>query len=314
MNSIYNNDNINNQNSVVYIEQSNKESGGAKMSFCDQVKKRFIRLSRGQRKVAQFIIDNPNVIATHIASDVGKLIGVSESTVIRFCYAMELSGFSELQERIRGDLKGEENSVEKPHPLINKRNVNLLNEVMNRDVASILNTINIINEEQFELAIRLLHESTYLYVLGLRQSSPSANFLTCTLSTYRKHVNQIQPNAEHIVNQINNMEENSLLFVIALDDMSEDALTVTKLAKSKNVKVIAITHSSISAIRNYADVQFTVGTLKTPYAETITAAHSLMHALVEGMVAQNKKQYLNFKKSNSQIDNNYLYTEKAQYI
>lgn len=284
------------------------------MSFCDQIKKRFIRLSRGQRKVAQFIIDNPNVIATHIASDVGKLIGVSESTVIRFCYAMELSGFSELQERIRTDLKGEETKNDHPHPLINKKNVNLLNEVMNRDVASILNTINVINEEQFEKAIKLLHESKFLHVLGLRQSSPSANFLTCTLSNYRKHVKQIQPDAKNIVQQINNMEDNSLLFVIVLDGHMDDALTIIKLAKSKNIKVIAITHTSISSIRDYADVLFTVGTLKTASAETITAAHSLIHALVEGMVAQNKKQYTNYQKANAQIDNNLLYLEKALYI
>lgn len=290
------------------------EVGELKMSFCEQIKKRFIRLSRGQRKVAQFIIDNPNVIATHIASDVGKLIGVSESTVIRFCYAMELSGFSELQERIRADLKGNENKVEQPHPLINKKNVNLLNEVMNRDVASILNTINIINEEQFEHAIKLLHESKFLYVLGLRQSFPSANFLTCTLSSYRKHVKQIQSDAEHIVSQISHMEENSLLFVIALDGRMDDALTITKLAKSKNVKVIAITHSSISSIRDYADVLFTVGTLKTASAETITAAHSLIHALVKGMVAQNKKHYTNFQKDHAQIESDYLYLEKALYI
>src|SRR4051812_4841451 len=131
------------------------------MSFCDEIKKRFIRLSRGQRKVAQFIIDNPNVIATHIASDVGKLIGVSESTVIRFCYAMDLSGFAELQERIKKDLMGGEETKEYPHPLITKKHVNLLNEVMNRDVKSILNTINIINEEQFEEAVRIMHESTF---------------------------------------------------------------------------------------------------------------------------------------------------------
>jgi len=280
------------------------------MSFCEQIKKRFIRLSRGQRKVAQFTIDNPNVIATHIASDVGKLIGVSESTVIRFCYAMELSGFSELQEKIKADLIGED-KVEKLVKPTAKKKVNLLNEVMNRDVTCILNTINNKNEEQFEQAIKLMHESKFLYVLGLRQSTPSANFLTCTLSNYRRQVKQIQSNVENVVRQINEMEDNSLLFIVALDDLSEDALTITKLAKKKNVKVIAITHSNITSIRGYADILFTVGAQKTASAETITAAHSLIHALVEGMVAQNKKQYTNFQKSHTQIDSNYLLLDKA---
>ena len=283
------------------------------MSFCDQIKKRFIRLSRGQRKVAQFIIDNPNVIATHIASDVGKLIGVSESTVIRFCYAMELSGFSELQQKIKVDLTGENDKVKKSKQKVTKNRVNLLNEVMNRDVACILNTMNITNEEQFEQAIKLLHQANFLYVLGLRQSSPSASFLSCTLNNYRKHVKQIQPNAENIVRQISEMEDNSLLFVLALDELGDDAFTITKWAKSRNVKVIAITHSNISAIRDYADILFTVGAQKTGLAEIITAAHSLIHALVEGMVAQNKKEYKNFQEANTQYDNDH-FLEKTLYI
>ncbi|RHW34919.1 MurR/RpiR family transcriptional regulator [Lysinibacillus yapensis] len=285
------------------------------MSYCDQIKKRFIRLSRGQRKVAQFVIDNPNVIATHIASDVGKLIGVSESTVIRFCYAMELSGFSELQEKIKQDLMGAgETKKDRPHPLISKKQVNLLIDVMNRDVTSILNTMNIIGEEQFEHAVKLMHESSSLFVLGFRQSSPSASFLTCTLSNYRKHVKQIQHDVESIVQQISHMDENSLLFVIALEHLQEDTITISKLAKDKNVKVIAITHSSISPLRDYADILFTVGTQKTASAETITAAHSLIHALVEGMLAQNRKHYINFQKTNANIESNFPYLEKAQYI
>lgn len=285
------------------------------MSYCDQVKKRFIRLSKGQRKVAQFVIDNPTIIATHIASDVGKLIGVSESTVIRFCYAMELSGFSELQEKIKEDLLGNaETKVDQVRPIISRKHTNLLNEVMNRDVTSILNTIDIINEAQYEEVAKLMHESDFIYVLGFRQSSPSASFLTCTLSNYRKHVKQIQHDVENIVQQISNMDENSLLFIMALDSFQDDAITIAKLAKDKNVKVVAITHSTITPIRDYADVMFTVGTQKTASAETITAAHSLIHALVEGMVAQNKKQYANFQKANAQIESNFLYIEKAQYI
>lgn len=281
------------------------------MNFCDEVKKRFIRLSRGQRKVAQFIIDNPNIIATHIASDVGKLIGVSESTVIRFCYAMELSGFSELQEKIKADLMGQVESKENHHPLIAKKHGHFLSEVMNRDITSILNTINIIDEHQFEQAIKLMHESTFLYVLGFRKSSPSANFLTCTLSNYRNHVKQIQHDVDNIVQQINGIEDSSLLLVIALDSALDDVMTIVKLAKSKNVKVIAITNSTISPIRDYADIMFTVGAQKTASAETITASHSLIHALVEGMVAQNKKQYNTFQKTIAKIESKFLYLEKA---
>ncbi|WP_346235026.1 MurR/RpiR family transcriptional regulator [Lysinibacillus telephonicus] len=284
------------------------------MGICDDIKKRFIRLSRGQRKVAQFVIDNPNIIATHIASDVGKLIGVSESTVIRFCYAMELSGFCELQEKVKEDLMEKKESPIYDHPLLTKKHEHLVSEVMNRDITSILSTIQQVDEDKFEQAIKWMHEMKFLYVLGFRQSSPSANFLTSTLSSYRKHVKQIQHDVENIVQQISGMDDQSLLIVIALDTVLEDVLTITKLSKNKNAKVIAITSSNLSPIRDYADVIFTVGRHKHSSTEVITASHSLIHALIEGMVAQNKKQYTSFQKSNAQIESNFLFLDKAQNI
>ena len=59
------------------------------MNIYDFIKSKYLRLSKGQRKVAQFILEQPSTIITNIASEVGRLAGVSESTVIRFCYAIE---------------------------------------------------------------------------------------------------------------------------------------------------------------------------------------------------------------------------------
>lgn len=70
------------------------------MNIYDYIKSRYLRLSKGQRKVAQFVLEQPNVIVSNIASEVGRLAGVSESTVIRFCYALDLSGYGELQSKL----------------------------------------------------------------------------------------------------------------------------------------------------------------------------------------------------------------------
>lgn len=263
------------------------------MNICDEIKKRFIRLSRGQRKVAQFVIDNPNLVATHIASDVGKMIGVSESTVIRFCYAMDLSGFSDLQEKLKESLARTDAklSTKKEQSLNTKTEEKFVSKIMNQDVTSILNTIQHIDEKSFKSAVRLLHNSSSIYVLGFRQSAPTASFTTELLNTYGKVTKKIEHNVDHIVQHISHMDKESLLIIIALDSVLEDAMTVAKLANNKKVKIIAITNSSISPLRDYAHILFTIGAKKQASAETIIASHSLIHSLVEGMKLQNVKQY-----------------------
>jgi len=287
-----------------------KEEFIKKMGFCDEVKKRFIRLSRGQRKVAQFVIENPNVVATHIASEVGKIIGVSESTVIRFCYAMDLSGYSELQDRIRKDLLESKHVSAGEQLSIGKKHEYLFSEIMNRDVTSILNTIQCIDAESFEKATIYLHEAGIIYTLGYRQCAPSTCYLTSMLENFGKKVTQIKFNVEDIVNQINRMDTDSVLFVIALDSVVEDILTIVKLAKNKKVKIIAITNSSISPVRDYANISFVAGAQKQIAFEANTAANSLVHALVEGMTLHNRNYYKKFLNLNAQLDDRLHFLEK----
>lgn len=60
----------------------------------------FNALSKKQQKVANFVLNNPTFVGTHSAAEVGKKAETSETTVIRFCYALGLEGYAELQKRL----------------------------------------------------------------------------------------------------------------------------------------------------------------------------------------------------------------------
>lgn len=277
------------------------------MELFDEIKRKFIRLSRGQRKVAQFVMDKPNVVATHTAQEVGKLIGVSESTVIRFCYSMGFSGYSNLQQSIKDNLVKDKETTNNIFSL-SKKEDQLISEVMNRDVTSILNSIPLIKEEYFHKAIKWMHELSNIYVLGFRESLPIASFLTSTLESLRTQVKQIEPDIDNIIDNLHTMDESSLLFVISLEPVQEDILTIVNKARKKKVKIVAITTSTLSPLREYADVWFTISTVKDALVESQTVSCSLIHALVEGMIAQNKDLYIAFQKMNKKIEKSLLET------
>ncbi|KGR77827.1 MurR/RpiR family transcriptional regulator [Ureibacillus manganicus] len=276
------------------------------MNILENIKKRFIRLSRGQRKVAQFVIDNPTLVANHIASEVGQLIGVSESTVIRFCYAMELNGYNELQEEIKKELV-QDGNTESGSEVIPKKIDNTINELMNRDVTNILNTLELIDPHLFAKTTKCLHESEFVYILGFRQSAPSATYMTSILKNYRKHVKQIQHDMEDIVQQLSNIDSKSLLIIIGVDHLFEDVLTVAKLAKNKNAKVVSITNSTLSSLRDYSNALFAIHQHKQNSLETNVSLFSLINAMIEGMIAQNRRQYNDFQKTNEQIESSFTY-------
>ena len=55
------------------------------------------RLSKGHRKIAQYIVEHYDKAVFMTASRLGESVGVSESTVVRFASAMGYEGYPQLQ-------------------------------------------------------------------------------------------------------------------------------------------------------------------------------------------------------------------------
>lgn len=262
------------------------------LSICNDIKKRYIRLSKGQRKVAQFVIDNPNVVATQIASEVGRLADVSESTVIRFCYAMDLSGFSDLQDKVKGYLMEKGETVEAKKAIAKNRIRQQIGaDIVKQDIAGISKTFNELKERDVEEVIQLLHQSKKIHFLGFGHSEPAAFWMFSNLKMLRDQVYFIEHETEKIAQQLAFMDENSLLFVISLDDEYEDLATTVEIAKRKNVKIVAIRDKKLTSLKEPANPVLIVPSAKEGGATCTIAIYSLLHILVETMVMQYPEKY-----------------------
>lgn len=276
------------------------------MSICDDIKRKYIRLSKGQRKVAQFVMDNPNLVATQIASEIGRLADVSESTVIRFCYAMDFSGFSELQEKMRAYLidKGEVEEVKKPASM--KRIKNQFGaDIVKQDIAKIAKTFNELDEQDLQSVAHQLHSSKRIHFLGFRQSASIAYWMYSRISLLREQVFFIQHDAEKIAQQLAMMDEDSLLFVISLDEEYEDILTTVEIAKRKNVNIVAIRDKMLTSMPEPANTVLLAPSAQESGTTCTIVIFALLHVLVESMVNQNPQQYKVFlEKSEKKVKAN----------
>lgn len=268
------------------------------MSICDSIKKKYIRLSKGQRKVAQFVIDNPNVIATQVASEVGRQAGVSESTVIRFCYAIDLSGFSELQQKIK-DYLIEKDGVAPVKARLKKATAPAYN-VMAQDVAVLESTMQNLENAVVEQAVLHLHSAQQIYILGVRSSAPAAFWLYSNLRVYRGKVNLMVYDEQKIATDLMNMDAQTVLFVVGVTEQQEDVMAIVDIAKRKGVKIMAITDSVPCPLQEKADILFTISTTLQVVTACDVAVISLLHALVTCMVEQHKEYYAETRHTNTQ--------------
>ena len=65
-----------------------------------RINQNFSSFSKGQRLLANYIMENYDKAAFVTASRMGHTVGVSESTVVRFAYALGYDGYPELQRAV----------------------------------------------------------------------------------------------------------------------------------------------------------------------------------------------------------------------
>jgi len=283
------------------------------MSINENIKKKFVRLSKGQRKVAQFVMSNPTVVIANGAAEVGRQANVSESTVIRFCYAMDLSGYVELQEEIRSYLNSQDEDVPlKPTFTTSKQRTSSFGKVMQRDMQNIQDTIHLINDNMLQKSAKWMHEADTIYILGARQAVSFANWLSYTLKTLRTNVKQLRTDSEDLVQQINSMGERTTLIVFSCDKHSNDVKAIVEIAKMKKVKIIAITGSALSPIRDYASAVFALGMKNHSSLDVVPVLFSFMHALIEEMISRDKERYNQYQQSYEQVESNLLFLDIAR--
>lgn len=148
-----------------------------------QIKQQYNELSQRLKTVANYIIENPKMIALYPAKEIGKLTETSETTVIRCSTALGYSGYASLQEDIRKALLLPE--AEDPLQALKKgikTENNLLTEVMEQDIHFIKQTYANLDETLFQEAVSTILEAKKIVVVGLRTSYAPANWLAYSLN------------------------------------------------------------------------------------------------------------------------------------
>lgn len=271
------------------------------MNFIEQVKRKYIRLSKGQRKVAQFIVDNPNAVATNIASDVGRLAGVSESTVIRFCYAIDLTGFLELQQKVRDYLIERDGVAPTVKQAPNQRDSYA--EILTNDLNAISHISNPIDKKALNNFVKHIIDAKDVFVLGFRTAMPTASWLSSHLTLIRDGVHFVNFDAKSIASSLAKMKKSNVLILISPDKKTEDLTTVIELATRKGVKVILISDGVVEQFNAVVAMHLDV---KWPQVglENI-ALMSLLHAVLVSTSDKLKKKIerQTIKQLNSKVDN-----------
>ena len=238
--------------------------------------------SKGQKKIASYILTNYDKAAFMTASRLGKTVEVSESTVVRFAVELGYAGYPEMQKALQELIRGKLTSIQRIQVSRDQMSgADILGSVMQRDMNSIHNVIEQLDRDAFSRAVDKLLGAEHIYILGVRSSSFLAGYLNFYLHLIFKNVTLVQSNAAgEIFEQLLRIGPGDVMIAISFPRYSKVTMNTVKFAQDRGATIVAITDNELSPVYQMAEAALLAPSEMISFVDSMVAPLSLINALL----------------------------------
>ncbi len=238
------------------------------------------RLSKGHRKIAQYIVEHYDKAVFMTASRLGESVGVSESTVVRFAASMGYEGYPQLQRSLQELVSHRLTANQRFEMATELDPAAALTTVLKSDMQNLRNTLEQIERPVFNQVVDLLLSANAIYVMGLRSAAPLAQFMGYYLNYIFDNVHLVSSGATDVFEDIIKLREKDVLIGISFPRYSTRTLEAMRFAKRGGAQVVALTDGPMSPLAEIADLTLTARTDMASFVDSLAAPLSVINALL----------------------------------
>ncbi|MBQ7810802.1 MAG: MurR/RpiR family transcriptional regulator [Clostridia bacterium] len=248
-------------------------------------------MSKGQKLIALFIEQHYDQAAFLTASKLGELVGVSESTVVRFATEIGYSGYPELQKAMQEMIKDKLTSVQRIDVTAAKiENNDVLETVLNQDIIKIRHTIEETSREDFKRAVNSIINAEHIYIYGARSASALASFLGYYFGLIFDNVHIITTASRSGVYEgLFRITEKDALIGISFPRYSSVSVDAMSFAHSRGASTISITDNMLSPLVPHSTSVLIARSDMASVVDSLVAPLSLINALIVATVIEKKE-------------------------
>lgn len=261
-----------------------------KKDILSLINQRINTFSKGQKLIANYILNSYDKAAFMTANRLGKTVAVSESTVVRFAAELGFSGYPAMQKALQEMIRNKLTSIQRmevSNDLIGSQDI--LSMVMQSDMEKIRITMEQTDRQSFHDSVQAIVNARRIYVLGVRSSSSLSGFLSFYFRLVFDNVIHVDEGTT-IFEQIGRIGENDVIIGISFPRYSQRTVKALRFARNQGATVIAITDTAESSVAKTAHHLLLAQSDMASFVDSLVAPLSMINALLVSVARQRAEE------------------------
>lgn len=245
--------------------------------------------SKGQKRIANYILESYDKAAFMTASRLGKTVSVSESTVVRFAAELGYDGYPSMQRSLQKMIRNRLTSVQRIE-VSNDRigDQDLLSSVLQSDIEKIRLTLEEVDRQSFDRAVDAIVSARKIYIMGVRSSASLATFLSFYFNLIFDNVISVAANtASEVFETMLRVGAEDVVIGVSFPRYSNRTVQAMNFARDRGATTIAITDSEASPLAPISNYTLKARSDMASFVDSLVAPLSLVNAL---LVAVSRKK------------------------
>ena len=267
--------------------------------------------SKGQKRIAAYILESYDKAAFMTASKLGKTVAVSESTVVRFAVELGFDGYPSMQKSLQKMIRRRLNSVQRIE-VSNDRigDHDILSTVLQSDMEKIRLTLEAVDHNSFELSADAIVSARRIYIIGVRSAASIVTFLSFNMHLIFDNVITVSTNTvSEIFERLIRVD---VVIGISFPRYSRRTVEAMRLARDRGATTIAITDSDASPLAPIATHMLKARSDMVSFVDSLVAPLSLANALLVAVSRRKSSELSNTFQTLEKIWDEYGVYEKPQ--
>ena len=256
------------------------------------LQEKYPEFSKGQRRIAQYITEAYDKAAFMTANKLGKTVGVSESTVVRFAVDLGFDGYPSMQKAMQEMVLNRLTSVQRIEVANNRiGDQDIVSTVIQSDIDKLRQTGETVDRDAFRASVDEILNARRVFVIGVRSVAPLANFLGYYLNYMFNNVRIITASGTgEMFEQIVGVEKEDVVIAFSFPRYSSATVKAAQYCRSTGAKVIAITDNHQSPLAKNSDHVICAKSDMVSLVDSLVAPLSVVNALIVAIAAKREKQ------------------------